>query len=186
MNEAGCRLCWRKATPGYGRSPKANCAIPWPSGKKWTPTRPPREKSRRAPAKRLSTCCPSPACATASRGAGRASGAWAALDWWPSPISRVDEWPRSQGLAPLGVQCANPNRVPSEILYGAILRRSVRCPDPYVQMRGHWIVRRLSPHCSRIELDALASNRGECRLLEAMEERRRTSTWEQKKSGKQF
>jgi hypothetical protein len=35
-------------------------------------------------------------------------------------------------------------------------------------MRGHWIVRRLSPHCSRIELDALASNREECRLLEAM------------------
>jgi hypothetical protein len=35
-------------------------------------------------------------------------------------------------------------------------------------MRGHWIVRRLSPHCSRIELDALVTNRGECRLLEAM------------------
>jgi len=44
----------------------------------------------------------------------------------------------------------------------------VRCPDPYVQMRGHWIVRRLSPHCSRIELDALGTSRGELRLLEAM------------------
>jgi len=74
----------------------------------------------------------------------------------------------AKALLPSALQCANPNRVPSEILYGAILRRSVRCPDPYVQMRGHWIVRRLSPHCSRIELDALASNRGECRLLEAM------------------
>ncbi len=62
----------------------------------------------------------------------------------------------------------NPKRLPAEILYAAILRRAVRCPDPYVQMRGHWIVRRLSPHCSRIELDALASNREECRLLEAM------------------
>jgi hypothetical protein len=61
-----------------------------------------------------------------------------------------------------------PERAPAEILYAAILRRAVRCPDPYVQMRGHWIVRRLSPHCSRIELDALASSRGECRLLEAM------------------
>jgi hypothetical protein len=29
-------------------------------------------------------------------------------------------------------------------------------------------VRRLSPHCSRIELEALGSARGECRLLEAM------------------
>jgi hypothetical protein len=61
-----------------------------------------------------------------------------------------------------------PERAPAEILYAAILRRAVRCPDPYVQMRGHWIVRRLSPHCSRIELEALATSRGECRLLEAM------------------
>lgn len=61
-----------------------------------------------------------------------------------------------------------PERAPAEILYAAILRRAVRCPDPYVQMRGHWIVRRLSPHCSRIELEALGTSRGECRLLEAM------------------
>jgi hypothetical protein len=61
-----------------------------------------------------------------------------------------------------------PDRAPAEILYAAILRRAVRCPDPYVQMRGHWIVRRLSPHCSRIELEALGTSRGECRLLEAM------------------
>ncbi len=65
-------------------------------------------------------------------------------------------------------QWLNPDGAPAEILYGAILRRAVRCPDPYVQMRGHWIVRRLSPHCSRIELDALGSSRGELRLLEAM------------------
>ena len=62
----------------------------------------------------------------------------------------------------------NPKQAPAEILYAAILRRAVRCPDPYVQMRGHWIVRRLSPHCSRIELDALGTSRSECRLLEAM------------------
>jgi len=61
-----------------------------------------------------------------------------------------------------------PERAPAEILYAAILRRSVRSLDPFVQMRGHWIVRRLSPYCSRIELDALATSRGECRLLEAM------------------
>jgi hypothetical protein len=74
----------------------------------------------------------------------------------------------AKALLPSALQCVNPNRVPSEILYGAILRRAVRCPDPFVQMRGHWIVRRLSPHCSRIELDALPSNREECRLLESM------------------
>jgi hypothetical protein len=35
-------------------------------------------------------------------------------------------------------------------------------------MRGHWIVRRLSPSCSRIELETLGTSRGELRLLEAM------------------
>jgi len=75
----------------------------------------------------------------------------------------------AKALAPSATHWADP-RQPREILYGAILRRSVRCPDPYVQLRGQWIVRRLSPHCSRIELDALANVRGELRLLEAMGE----------------
>ncbi len=74
----------------------------------------------------------------------------------------------AKALLPSAVHWLNPKRAPEEILYGAILKRAVRCPDPYVQMRGHWIVRRLSPHCSRIELEALATSRGECRLLEAM------------------
>jgi hypothetical protein len=74
----------------------------------------------------------------------------------------------AKALLPSALYWLNPKRAPAEILYGAILRRAVRCPDPYVQMRGHWIVRRLSPHCSRIELEALATSRGELRLLEAM------------------
>jgi len=44
----------------------------------------------------------------------------------------------------------------------------VRCPDPFVQLRGHWIVRRLSPHCSRIELAELKVQGEEPRLLRAM------------------
>jgi hypothetical protein len=55
-----------------------------------------------------------------------------------------------------------------EIFYSTVLARAVRCPDPYVQNRGDWIVRRLSPHCSRIELDSLGAARGEIRLLKAM------------------
>jgi hypothetical protein len=57
---------------------------------------------------------------------------------------------------------------PAEIWYQALLSRVVRCPDPFVQLRGRWIVRRLSPHCSRIELAVLPSNRDECRLLFSM------------------
>jgi hypothetical protein len=72
----------------------------------------------------------------------------------------------AKALTPSALQWLNPT-LPAEILYAVILRRAVRCPDPYVQLRGHWLVRRLSPYCSRIEL-ALGTNREECRLLEAM------------------
>ena len=57
---------------------------------------------------------------------------------------------------------------PAEVLYQTILTRAVRCPDPFVRLRGHWIVRRLSPHCSRIELAALKAQGQELRLLQAM------------------
>ena len=57
---------------------------------------------------------------------------------------------------------------PSVILYSNIVRCAVRCPDPFLQLRGRWIVRRLSPHCSRIELSMLPANRDELRLLSAM------------------
>jgi len=84
-------------------------------------------------------------------------------EWKGARVAR-----EAKALLPSALQCVHGNRVPSEILYAAILRRAVRCPDPFVQMRGHWIVRRLSPYCSRIELEALSTNREECRLLEAM------------------
>lgn len=57
---------------------------------------------------------------------------------------------------------------PAEIWYQAVVSRAVRCPDPFVHLRGRWIVRRLSPHCSRIELGVLPKNRDECRLLFSM------------------
>jgi len=57
---------------------------------------------------------------------------------------------------------------PSEILYQAIVNRAVRSLDPFVQLRGRWIVRRLSPHCSRIELATLKAQGEETRLLGAM------------------
>ena len=57
---------------------------------------------------------------------------------------------------------------PSEIFYQSIMTRAVRCPDPFVQLRGRWVVRRLSPHCSRIELSTLKAHAAELRLLFAM------------------
>jgi hypothetical protein len=74
----------------------------------------------------------------------------------------------AKALLPSALHWVNPKQATAEILYGAILKEAVRCPDPYVQMRGSWIVRRLSPHCSRIELDELKTSKRELRLLEAM------------------
>jgi Uncharacterized protein conserved in bacteria (DUF2252) len=86
----------------------------------------------------------------------------ALADWNGGRVAR-----EAKALAPSAQEWADPS-TSRKILYEAILRRAVRCPDPYVKLRGDWIVRRLSPHCSRIELEALGNNRGECRLLEAM------------------
>jgi hypothetical protein len=74
----------------------------------------------------------------------------------------------AKALVPSSVYWANENEGPTEILYQAIISHAVRAPDPFVQVRGRWIVRRLSPHCSRIELNLLPKNRDECRLLFAM------------------
>jgi hypothetical protein len=74
----------------------------------------------------------------------------------------------AKALVPSSVYWAHGDEEPPEILYQAILGRAVRCPDPFVRLRGHWIIRRLSPHCSRIELSALPVKRDELRLLSAM------------------
>jgi hypothetical protein len=60
------------------------------------------------------------------------------------------------------------HKAPGKLLYETIIHSSIRCPDPYVQLCGSWIVRRLSPHCSRIELSVLPRDRDEFRLLNAM------------------
>ena len=60
------------------------------------------------------------------------------------------------------------NDGPPEILYQTIINRAVRCPDPFVQLRGRWIVRRLAPDCSRIELASLGASDIELRLLHTM------------------
>ena len=52
--------------------------------------------------------------------------------------------------------------------YEEALERSVRSIDPFVHMKGKWIVRRLAPDCSRVELSSMPKQRDETRLLQAM------------------
>jgi len=55
-----------------------------------------------------------------------------------------------------------------EPLYDKIVLQSIRCPDPFLTVRKGWLVRRLAPDCSRVELTALPKDRDEYKLLEAM------------------
>jgi Uncharacterized protein conserved in bacteria (DUF2252) len=52
--------------------------------------------------------------------------------------------------------------------YLKIASRAIRVPDPFVRLHGNWVVRRLAPDCSRIDLASLPQKRDETRLLYAM------------------
>jgi hypothetical protein len=86
----------------------------------------------------------------------------AIADWSGGRLAR-----EAKALTPPATCWLAPAR-DTRILYPLILKRAVRCPDPYARPVGNWIVRRLSPHCSRIELVDLGAGRGELRLLKAM------------------
>jgi len=73
----------------------------------------------------------------------------------------------AKALAPSSVNWLNPQD-PRPPLYSDVLAQAVRCPDPWVRCVGRWVVRRLSPDCSKIELESIRAGRNEIRLLEAM------------------
>jgi uncharacterized protein (DUF2252 family) len=56
----------------------------------------------------------------------------------------------------------------TEIYCEKLVHRSIRVPDPCVHFHGRWVVRRLAPDCSRIELASLSKDRDEARLLYSM------------------
>jgi uncharacterized protein (DUF2252 family) len=74
----------------------------------------------------------------------------------------------AKALAPSAWEWAQGDRGPGRILYMDVAGAAVRCPDPMVEVREGWLVRRLSPDCCRIELDSLPKPRDEARLLRAM------------------
>jgi hypothetical protein len=87
----------------------------------------------------------------------------AIADWRGGKLAR-----EAKALTAAATCWLDPQRESSEVLYPVVLTRAVRCPDPYARPCGNWIVRRLSPHCSRIDLVSLGPGRGELRLLRAM------------------
>ena len=101
----------------------------------------------------------------------------ALADWRGGKVAR-----EAKALAPSACVWAADERGPAEILYQAMLSCAVRCRDPFVQSRGHWIVRRLAPDCSRIELSSLPGERDETRLLQAMGYETANLHWGSKKA----
>ena len=88
----------------------------------------------------------------------------AVADWCGGKIAR-----EAKALVPSAYLWAlGEDHGPIEIVYQAILTRARRACDPFVQLRGQWIVRRLAPDCSRIALESLPAERDEARLLRAM------------------
>jgi hypothetical protein len=54
------------------------------------------------------------------------------------------------------------------IYYSRMLVIAVRAPDPFLTVNKSWVVRRLAPYCSRIELSQLPRNHDEVKLLRSM------------------
>ncbi len=74
----------------------------------------------------------------------------------------------AKALAPSACVWAATARASERIRYQEALDRSVRDRDPFVKLRGKWIVRRLAPYCSRVELASMPKERDESKLLRAM------------------
>jgi uncharacterized protein DUF2252 len=87
----------------------------------------------------------------------------AIADWCGGRIAR-----EVKALAPSSACRVQKSSAPTGIQYQTIVQNSVRCPDPFADVRGTWLIRRLSPHCCRIELDDLPKDRHELALLFAM------------------
>jgi hypothetical protein len=87
----------------------------------------------------------------------------ALAEWHGGTIAR-----EAKELTESAWEWADQRRKRQGILYQRALDCSRRCPDPFVKLRGKWIVRRLAPDCSRIELASLPTKHDAVHLLRAM------------------
>jgi hypothetical protein len=91
----------------------------------------------------------------------------ALADWNGGPLCR-----EAKALAPSAWDWARgvlkKDQESQKIRYQKALDTAVRTIDPFVHLQGKWIVRRLAPDCSRIDLAAFPAAKDETRLLHAM------------------
>lgn len=87
----------------------------------------------------------------------------ATAEWYGGKIAR-----EAKAVARSAFFWAHRGEGDTKELYREILGNAVRCRDPYIAVKRRWIVRRLAPDCSRIELDDLEKEQEANRLLHAM------------------
>jgi uncharacterized protein (DUF2252 family) len=80
-------------------------------------------------------------------------------EWWGGMIAR-----EAKPLAPSAWLWGRKLRLRPP-RYAELLARAVRVPDPFLRVHGPWLLRRLAPDGSRIELASLPRDRDESRLL---------------------
>jgi hypothetical protein len=128
-----------------------------------------RPRSQERAPRHRAACCRSRDSITGSFIASPASAVWDASATSASrTVPRRASGARSQGAGSFGVRLGLRGKVSERIRYQEALDRSVRDIDPFVRLRGSWIVRRLAPDCSRVELASMPKERDESRLLRAM------------------
>lgn len=84
----------------------------------------------------------------------------ALADWRGGKLAR-----EAKALVPSAYRWACKRQNAKGILYEAVLTKAVRSRDPFVHLKGRWIVRRLAPDCAKVELASLPKERDESRLL---------------------
>jgi hypothetical protein len=87
----------------------------------------------------------------------------ALADWEGGRVAR-----EAKALLPSACVWAKDDKGSKKILYEEIISSASRAVDPFVHVCGRWLVRRLAPHCSRIELAVLPKKRDEEHLLHSM------------------
>ena len=74
----------------------------------------------------------------------------------------------AKALAPSAWLWAAGKHGSGRVRYQEVLDKSVRAIDPFVRLKDGWIVRRLAPDCTRVELAAVPRDKEKGRLLRAM------------------
>jgi hypothetical protein len=87
----------------------------------------------------------------------------AIAEWRGGLIAR-----EAKALLPSAAVWAQGKDLGHPLFYEKLLEQSVRCCDPFVHLKGSWLLRRLAPHCSRIELSSLPREHDERKLIKAM------------------